>query len=269
MDARPLKPLSIRQLDRCRYDGEIFPDYKAGAICRHGHGSRVFQCNKLRRKIRQTSVRLFWLPISIPCLLRGISRQLRMASAETPIPEAGPEQGRVQVSVYSRFKPLQKRGITAIGSPPTRRLPPSSTSAMPSTWQSWASLPLSGGRGPISSVADPFVTSFPLARVFLTSITGLPLELDVFPGLFTIGTALAPMLQLFFLFRAFPAFQGAAFLILGSACISDIYHPYGLPSKKLDITLTRSTIDGASNVAWPVFVGNCCRSCLRPGPRWH
>ncbi|KAF6836643.1 major facilitator superfamily transporter [Colletotrichum musicola] len=41
----------------------------------------------------------------------------------------------------------------------------------------------------------------------------------------TIGTALAPMLELFFLFRAFTAFQGTAFLILGSACISDIYHP--------------------------------------------
>ncbi|KAF6798258.1 MFS antiporter QDR3-like protein 1 [Colletotrichum sojae] len=37
-----------------------------------------------------------------------------MPSAEAPIPEAGPEQSRVQVSVYSRFKPLQKRGITAI-----------------------------------------------------------------------------------------------------------------------------------------------------------
>ncbi|OLN86074.1 MFS antiporter QDR3-like protein 1 [Colletotrichum chlorophyti] len=43
--------------------------------------------------------------------------------------------------------------------------------------------------------------------------------------IFTIGTALAPSLELFFLFRALTAFQGTAFLILGSASISDIYHP--------------------------------------------
>jgi len=42
---------------------------------------------------------------------------------------------------------------------------------------------------------------------------------------FSIGTALAPNLASFFVFRILTAFQGTAFLIIGSAVIGDIYKP--------------------------------------------
>jgi MFS family permease len=42
---------------------------------------------------------------------------------------------------------------------------------------------------------------------------------------FSIGTALAPNLASFFVFRILTAFQGTAFLVIGSAVIGDIYKP--------------------------------------------
>jgi len=42
---------------------------------------------------------------------------------------------------------------------------------------------------------------------------------------FSIGTALAPNLAAFFIFRILTAFQGTSFLIVGSSCIGDIYAP--------------------------------------------
>ncbi|KAJ4302283.1 hypothetical protein N0V88_002426 [Collariella sp. IMI 366227] len=41
----------------------------------------------------------------------------------------------------------------------------------------------------------------------------------------SIGTALAPNLAAFFIFRILTAFEGTAFILVGSACIADIYHP--------------------------------------------
>lgn len=43
--------------------------------------------------------------------------------------------------------------------------------------------------------------------------------------LFSIGTALSPNLESFFLFRILTAFEGTPFLIIGSSSISDIYRP--------------------------------------------
>jgi MFS family permease len=42
---------------------------------------------------------------------------------------------------------------------------------------------------------------------------------------FSIGTALAPNLAAFFVFRILTAFQGTAFLVIGSAVIGDMYKP--------------------------------------------
>ncbi|KHN96378.1 Major facilitator superfamily domain, general substrate transporter [Metarhizium album ARSEF 1941] len=43
--------------------------------------------------------------------------------------------------------------------------------------------------------------------------------------LLSLATALAPDLVSFFAFRALSAFEGTAFILLGSACLADIYHP--------------------------------------------
>lgn len=42
---------------------------------------------------------------------------------------------------------------------------------------------------------------------------------------FSIGTAVAPNLASFFVFRILTAFQGTGFLIVGSAAVGDIYKP--------------------------------------------
>lgn len=42
---------------------------------------------------------------------------------------------------------------------------------------------------------------------------------------FSIGTALSPNLASFFVFRILTAFQGTAFLVIGSAVIGDMYKP--------------------------------------------
>jgi hypothetical protein len=47
---------------------------------------------------------------------------------------------------------------------------------------------------------------------------------------FSVGTALAPNLASFFVFRILTAFQGTAFLVIGSAVIGDIYKPVSSPS---------------------------------------
>ena len=47
---------------------------------------------------------------------------------------------------------------------------------------------------------------------------------------FSIGTALAPNLATFFVFRILTAFQGTAFLVIGSAVIGDIYKPVSVGS---------------------------------------
>ncbi|KAK5662721.1 hypothetical protein OQA88_6127 [Cercophora sp. LCS_1] len=41
----------------------------------------------------------------------------------------------------------------------------------------------------------------------------------------SLGTALAPNLAAFFVFRILTAFEGTAFILVGSACIGDIYRP--------------------------------------------
>ncbi|KAK8925444.1 hypothetical protein H634G_07624 [Metarhizium anisopliae BRIP 53293] len=43
--------------------------------------------------------------------------------------------------------------------------------------------------------------------------------------LLSLATALAPNLVSFFVFRALSAFEGTAFILLGSACLADIYRP--------------------------------------------
>lgn len=66
---------------------------------------------------------------------------------------------------------------------------------------------------------------------------------------FSIGTALSPNLAAFFIFRILTAFQGTAFLIIGSSCIGDIYRP----------------VERATAISWffsGTLIGRCsaCRS---------
>ncbi|KAG7039506.1 MFS general substrate transporter [Colletotrichum scovillei] len=150
-----------------------------------------------------------------------------MASVNPEAPLEG--QGRVQVSVYARFRPLQKRTITAIAAFCGFLAQASTTSVLAAvpeiveTYHTTANvISISNAvylafMGLSSLIWGPWADIFGRRSAYLYSITLFLV--------FTIGTALTPQLELFFLFRAFTAFQGTSFLILGSSCISDIYHP--------------------------------------------
>lgn len=42
---------------------------------------------------------------------------------------------------------------------------------------------------------------------------------------FSIGTALAPNLPAYYIFRILTAFQGTSFLVVGSSALGDVYEP--------------------------------------------
>ncbi|KAI8277467.1 MFS antiporter QDR3 [Colletotrichum sp. SAR 10_98] len=156
--------------------------------------------------------------------------QVRPASPD-PVLGSGedPDQSRVQVSVYSRLKPLQKRLVTGIAAVCGFLAQMSTTSvlaAIPeivSTFETSATvINISNAvyltfMGLSAFIWGPYADIFGRRPAYLSSVALFLV--------FTIGTALAPQLEVFFLFRALTAFQGTAFLILGSTCISDIYHP--------------------------------------------
>ncbi|KAK1635840.1 putative MFS transporter [Colletotrichum phormii] len=151
-----------------------------------------------------------------------------MASINPEAPLEG--QGRVQVPVYSRFRPLQKRTITAIAAFCGFLAQVSTTSVLAAVPEIVATYNTTANVVSISNAVylafmglssfiwGPWADIFGRRSAYLYSLTLFLV--------FTIGTALAPQLELFFLFRAFTAFQGTSFLILGSSCISDIYHPF-------------------------------------------
>ncbi|KAM0255478.1 hypothetical protein ACHAQJ_005705 [Trichoderma viride] len=63
----------------------------------------------------------------------------------------------------------------------------------------------------------------PMSQVFGRRPTTLLTAVLFF--LLSMATALAPNLAAFFVFRALSAFEGTAFILLGAACLGDIYRP--------------------------------------------
>lgn len=99
---------------------------------------------------------------------------------------------------------------------------------------------------------------------------------------FSVGTALAPNLASFFVFRIMTAFQGTSFLIIGSACIGDIFRPVSsqplIPPKNPshpDATTPQYTnhpciqTDRARHSPLLVPLGHARRPRLRPLHRRH
>ncbi|KAK8247225.1 major facilitator superfamily domain-containing protein [Phyllosticta capitalensis] len=131
--------------------------------------------------------------------------------------------------IYNRFSPKRKAAITAVCSFCGFLAPASSTAIL-------AAIP---------EVADTFKTGGPvidLSNAFFMLFMGLSplfwgpygqiygrrcasLTSAILFTIFSAGSALAPNLAAFFAFRILTAIQGTAFLVIGSACIGDIYHP--------------------------------------------
>ncbi|KAK7533985.1 major facilitator superfamily domain-containing protein [Phyllosticta citribraziliensis] len=131
--------------------------------------------------------------------------------------------------VYNRFSPGRKAAITAVCSFCGFLAQASSTAIL-------AAIP---------EVADTFRTGGPiidLSNAFFMLFMGLSplfwgpygqiygrrcasLTSAILFTIFSAGSALSPDLVSFFACRILTAIQGTAFLVIGSACIGDIYHP--------------------------------------------
>ncbi|KAK4148063.1 dityrosine transporter 1 [Dichotomopilus funicola] len=141
------------------------------------------------------------------------------ASSHISIPDA----------VYDRFPRHRKIVIVALLSFCSFLSPVSSTSVLAATPEVAAEY---GTDGTVINVVNAIymlmmglspVVWGPMSEVYgrrrINQITAV-----LFCGC-SIGTALAPNLASFFVFRVLTAFEGTAFILVGSACIGDIYRP--------------------------------------------
>ncbi|GAB7364996.1 hypothetical protein MBLNU230_g5779t1 [Neophaeotheca triangularis] len=131
--------------------------------------------------------------------------------------------------IYERFSPKRKLVIVAILSFSSFLAPVGSTmvlSAIPEVAAEYST------SGTVINVSNALYLIFmglsPLLWGPLGQVYGRKWTLAVSSALFTafsIGTALAPNLASYFVFRMLTAYNGTSFLIIGSSCIGDIYRP--------------------------------------------
>ncbi|TID19995.1 MFS general substrate transporter [Venturia nashicola] len=131
--------------------------------------------------------------------------------------------------IYDRFSPHRKIIMTGVLSFCGFLAPISSTAvlaAIPEVAKTYNST------GTIINLSNALYLVFmglspvfwgPLGQVYGRRITQISAAGLFF--VFSIGTALAPNLASYFVFRILTAFQGTAFLIVGASCIGDIYRP--------------------------------------------
>ena len=139
-----------------------------------------------------------------------------------PYQEAGDE-------VYDRFSPRKKVSIVAVLAFCSFLAPMASTTvlaAVPEVADTYNTT------GTIINLSNAVYMLFmglspmfwgPMGQVYGRRWTQIYSAI-FFTG-FSIGSALAPNLASFFIFRILTAFQGTSFLIIGSSCIGDIYRP--------------------------------------------
>lgn len=135
----------------------------------------------------------------------------------------------VNATQYTRFSQSRKNVITAVLSVCGFLAPVSSTtvlSAIPEVASTFHTTE------PIINLSNALYLIFmglspcfwgPMSQVYgrrwICILSGV-----LFTGM-SIGTALAPNLPAFFIFRMLTAFQGTSFLLVGTACIGDIFTP--------------------------------------------
>ncbi|KAK8169554.1 MFS transporter [Phyllosticta citrichinensis] len=116
--------------------------------------------------------------------------------------------------VYSRFSPRRKAAITAVCSFCGFLAPASSTAILAAIPEQCLFM-LFMGLSPL--FLGPYGQIYGRRCASLTSA--------ILFTIFSVGSALSPDLVSFFACRILTAIQGTAFLVIGSACIGDIYHP--------------------------------------------
>lgn len=135
----------------------------------------------------------------------------------------------INAAQYERFSIRRKHAITAILSLCSFLAPISSTTVLAAIPEVAETYQTSGSIINLSNAM--YMIFMGLSPCFwgpISSIYGRRWPSIVSAALFTafsIATAVAPNLASFFIFRMLTAYQGTSFLIIGSACIADIYTP--------------------------------------------
>ncbi|KAJ4396496.1 hypothetical protein N0V93_000715 [Gnomoniopsis smithogilvyi] len=132
-------------------------------------------------------------------------------------------------SVYNKFSPPRKLIIVTLLSFCAFLAPISSTTVLSATPEVAAEFKTTGS---IVNVTNALYLLFmgisPIVWGPFSEVWGRKVITCTTAFLFcgcSIGTALAPNLAAFFVFRILTAFEGTAFLLVGSACLQDIYRP--------------------------------------------
>ncbi|KAH7326289.1 major facilitator superfamily domain-containing protein [Stachybotrys elegans] len=141
---------------------------------------------------------------------------------EDPYYEAGDE-------IYEKLSARRKSIVVAILSFCAFLSPTSSTSVLSATPEVAAEYRTTGSIVNVSNAGymvfmglSPIVWG-PVSQVFGRRPVAMGTAVAFF--LLSVATALAPNLASFFVFRALSAFEGTAFILIGSTCIGDIYRP--------------------------------------------
>ncbi|KAF2084682.1 MFS general substrate transporter [Saccharata proteae CBS 121410] len=145
------------------------------------------------------------------------------------MPPVPPTSYAINEEIYTRFSPARKRAIVAVLSYCSFLAPVSSTTILSAVPEVAAAYDTTGT---IINLSNAMYMLFmglspmfwgPMGQVYGRRWTSISSGVLFFA--FSIGTALAPNLASYYIFRILTAFQGTAFLIIGSACIGDIYKP--------------------------------------------
>lgn len=130
---------------------------------------------------------------------------------------------------YDRVKPRRKVAIVALMSFCSLLAPISSTTVLPAVPNVAAEF---GTTGSVINISNAlFLFSMGLSPIVwspLSEVYGRRNITIVTASLFfccSLGTALAPNLAAYFVFRVMTAFEGTAFILVGSAAVGDIYRP--------------------------------------------
>ncbi|KUI59048.1 hypothetical protein VP1G_06293 [Cytospora mali] len=132
-------------------------------------------------------------------------------------------------SVYNRIPPRRKLVIVALLSYCAFLAPISSTTVLSATPEVAAEFHTTGSIVDLTNALYMlFMGISPIVWGPFSEVWGRKTITCTTALLFfccSIGTALSPNLAAFFVFRILTAFEGTAFLLVGSACLQDIYRP--------------------------------------------
>ncbi|KAF4977838.1 hypothetical protein FZEAL_5681 [Fusarium zealandicum] len=149
--------------------------------------------------------------------------------ASAAAPEGSQPYHEVGDEVYDRLSSARKTAIVAVLSFGAFLSPISSTSVLAATPEVAEAYDTTGSIINVSNAVYMVVMALspivwgPMSQVFGRRPVALASSIMFF--VLSLATALAPNLASFIVFRAASAFGGASFILIGPACVGDIYRP--------------------------------------------